>query len=64
MVSKKYFNKILINFSEYEKYDVVIIGAGIAGIICGCFLAKEGMKTLIVEQNDRPGIPDAKAHNW
>lgn len=38
-----------------NKYDVVIIGAGVSGLVCGCYLAKAGMKTLIVEKNDKPG---------
>lgn len=37
------------------KYDVVIIGAGIGGLVCGCYLAKAGLKVLIVEQQDKPG---------
>lgn len=36
-------------------YDVVIIGAGISGLVCGCYLAKAGLKTLIVEKNAYPG---------
>lgn len=36
-------------------YDVIIIGAGISGLVCGCYLAKAGMKTLIVEKNKKPG---------
>lgn len=36
-------------------YDAIIIGAGIGGLTCGCYLAKAGMKTLIVEQHDKPG---------
>jgi phytoene dehydrogenase-like protein len=36
-------------------YDAVIIGAGISGLVCGCYLAKAGMKTLIVEKNAKPG---------
>jgi phytoene dehydrogenase-like protein len=36
-------------------YDVIIIGAGISGLVCGCYLAKAGMKVLIVEQHDKPG---------
>jgi phytoene dehydrogenase-like protein len=36
-------------------YDVIIIGAGISGLICGCYLAKAGMKVLIIEQHDKPG---------
>jgi len=38
-----------------NKYDVIIIGAGIGGLVCGCYLAKAGMKVLIVEKNDRVG---------
>jgi phytoene dehydrogenase-like protein len=36
-------------------YDVIIIGAGISGLVCGCYLAKAGMKVLIIEQHDKPG---------
>lgn len=39
---------------QYD-YDVIIIGAGIGGLVCGCYLAKAGLKTLIVEKNDKPG---------
>jgi len=38
-----------------DKYDVIIIGAGIGGLVCGCYLAKAGMKVLIVEKNDKVG---------
>ena len=38
-----------------NKYDVIIIGAGIGGLIAGCNLSKNGMKVLIVEKNDRVG---------
>lgn len=38
-----------------ENYNVVIIGAGIAGLTCGCYLAKTGLKVLIVEQYSRVG---------
>lgn len=38
-----------------EKYDCVIIGAGVGGLVCGCYLAKAGMKTLIAEKNGKPG---------
>ena len=37
--------------AKYD-YDAIIIGAGIGGLVCGCYLAKAGMKTLIV---DHPG---------
>ena len=38
-----------------KDYDVIIIGAGIGGLVCGCYLAKAGMKVLIVEQHHKPG---------
>ena len=38
-----------------EKYDVAIIGAGIGGLVCGCYLAKAGLKVIIVEQHNKPG---------
>ncbi|HEX9059368.1 MAG TPA: NAD(P)/FAD-dependent oxidoreductase [Clostridia bacterium] len=36
-------------------YDAVIIGAGVSGLVCGCYLAKAGMKVLIAEQHYKPG---------
>ncbi|GBE04266.1 MAG TPA: NAD(P)/FAD-dependent oxidoreductase [Nitrospirae bacterium] len=41
--------------SKKYDYDVVIIGAGISGLVAGCYLAKAGMKTLIIEKNRNPG---------
>jgi phytoene dehydrogenase-like protein len=38
-----------------DQYDVIIIGAGIGGLVCGCYLAKAGMKVLIVERHNRVG---------
>lgn len=34
-----------------EKYDVVIIGAGLGGLQCAYILAKSGMKVCVLEQN-------------
>ena len=36
-------------------YDAVIIGSGHNGLICGSYLARAGMKVLVVERNDRVG---------
>lgn len=41
--------------ADNDSYDVIIIGAGISGLVCGCYLAKAGMKVLIVEQHYKPG---------
>src|SRR3989338_3180573 len=38
------------NQSE-NKYDVVIIGAGISGLIAGNYLAQSGLKVFIAEQH-------------
>ncbi len=35
-----------------KKYDVIIIGAGIAGITLGYLLKKQGKKVVIVEKVD------------
>jgi len=37
------------------KYDAIIIGAGIGGLVCGCYLAKAGLRVLIIEQASIPG---------
>jgi phytoene dehydrogenase-like protein len=34
-----------------ERYDAVIVGAGIGGLVCGILLAKAGLKVLIAEQH-------------
>lgn len=36
-------------------YDAIVIGAGCGGLSCGSILAKNGLKTLILEQSDRIG---------
>lgn len=38
-----------------QKYDVIIIGAGIGGLTCGCYLAKFGLKVLLLEQHFKVG---------
>lgn len=38
-----------------EKYDVIIIGAGIGGLIAGCYLKNSGLKVLIIEQHYKAG---------
>ncbi len=37
--------------SQKEEFDIVIIGAGIGGLACATYLAKQGLKVLIVEQH-------------
>jgi all-trans-retinol 13,14-reductase len=38
-----------------DKYDVVVIGAGIGGLTCGAYLAKAGLGVLVTEQHTKPG---------
>lgn len=37
------------------KYDVVIAGSGLGGLLCGYILAREGMKVCILEKNSKAG---------
>ncbi|HEX9649890.1 MAG TPA: NAD(P)/FAD-dependent oxidoreductase [Cyclobacteriaceae bacterium] len=37
------------------QYDVVIIGSGMGGLVCGTILAKEGFKVCILEKNQQIG---------
>ena len=34
-------------------FDVIIIGAGVAGLTCGCLLAKRNLEVLNVEKNQK-----------
>ncbi len=36
-------------------YDAIVVGAGPGGSSCAALLAKQGMKTLLLEKNDRAG---------
>jgi len=36
-------------------YDVIVVGAGPGGATCAALLAKAGIKTILLEKNDRPG---------
>ena len=37
------------------KYDVIIIGSGLGGLICGHLLARAGRRVLILERQTQPG---------
>jgi len=38
-----------------EKFDVIIVGAGLAGLACAYTLAGEGLEVLVLERGDYPG---------
>jgi all-trans-retinol 13,14-reductase len=38
-----------------EKYDVIIIGSGLGGLVSGNILSKEGLKVCVLEKNERIG---------
>ncbi|HEX2999604.1 MAG TPA: FAD-dependent oxidoreductase, partial [Armatimonadota bacterium] len=38
-----------------KKYDVIVVGAGPAGLGAAIESAKAGASTLLIDENDRPG---------
>ncbi|MEE8449538.1 MAG: NAD(P)/FAD-dependent oxidoreductase [Thermodesulfobacteriota bacterium] len=36
-------------------YDAIVVGAGLGGLTCAAFLARNGLKTLVLEQSNVPG---------
>ena len=38
-----------------SKYDVIVIGSGHNGLVCGTYLAKAGLKTLVLERREIVG---------
>jgi putative flavoprotein involved in K+ transport len=47
---------------EPERYDVIVIGAGQAGLVAGYYLKKRGLRFLILDANERVG--DAWRQRW
>ncbi len=44
-------------------FDVIVIGAGAAGLTAGIYLSRARLKTLILEQNMVGGADGANARN-
>ncbi len=40
---------------DKREYDVIIVGAGLGGLVCGALLAKWGLKILVLDKNKEPG---------
>ena len=38
-----------------EKYDIIVIGAGPAGLTAGIYAGREGLKSLIIEKGVKGG---------
>ncbi|MCK5219224.1 NAD(P)/FAD-dependent oxidoreductase [bacterium] len=38
-----------------EKYDIIIIGGGVAGLSTGAWLAYKGLDVIVLEQREKPG---------
>ena len=50
------YRKLTIRPAQLStEYDVVVVGAGIGGLICGAYLMKSGAKVLIVDRHWVPG---------
>ena len=45
----------MLYFLVMSDADVVIIGAGMAGLTCGCLLAQKGLKVVMIEKNRKVG---------
>lgn len=44
-----------------QKYDAIIIGAGLAGLSCGAYLAQAGKKILLLEER---GVLGGRTSSW
>jgi phytoene dehydrogenase-like protein len=41
--------------SQHTPYDVVVVGAGHNGLVAACYLARAGLRVLMLEKNERVG---------
>lgn len=52
---KRPFRGIAPSRGPDKSYDVVVIGAGVGGLVCANLLARDGLKVLLVEQHYQVG---------
>jgi len=38
-----------------DRHDVIVVGAGLGGVVCGALLAKSGLQVLVLDKNNRVG---------
>ena len=38
-----------------KQYDVIVVGAGPGGTCCAAWLARKGLRVLLLDKNDRVG---------
>jgi prolycopene isomerase len=48
-------NALAAKMGPKKNYPVVVIGAGLGGLCCGAYLAKQGVPVTVVEQHNIPG---------
>src|SRR6266853_2171914 len=41
---------------QCDRWDMVVIGAGAAGLLAAIAAAEEGQRTLLLEKNKKPGV--------
>jgi len=55
MITKAIIEGFVRDLTEYTESDVVIVGGGPSGLMCGRELARRGVKVLLVERNNYLG---------
>ncbi|RLG60663.1 hypothetical protein DRN87_03805 [Candidatus Geothermarchaeota archaeon] len=50
-ISRMFIEEALKKISQYTKVDVVVVGAGPAGLTAAYYLCKSGLKTIVLEKN-------------
>lgn len=54
-ITRAMIDKYWARFSDYVESDVIVVGAGPAGLTAAYELAKNGVKTLVIERNNYLG---------